>query len=215
MPGVNIAFVDIEASGLHWGSYPIEFGWATPSAELNSTSFLLKPAPAWGENLWALEAEIIHGISRSELDANGVPVRLAARRLNRELSGMKLYSDNAEFDSYWTARLFEESGEVQNFTILPAQDLFLDTAIEAVGGNSKQAIELVAVASEACRHVYPHTHRAAPDAVHLAATYRYIADEVFRGGIDRQLEAILELQFRLFDGFAIDAPAEDRNAPIT
>jgi len=41
----RIIFLDLEASGLHRTSYPIEVGWAF--LDFTADGFLLRPAPDW------------------------------------------------------------------------------------------------------------------------------------------------------------------------
>lgn len=40
-----LTFLDIEATGIHEDSYPIEIGWV--DTEGNESSFLIKPIPEW------------------------------------------------------------------------------------------------------------------------------------------------------------------------
>jgi hypothetical protein len=65
-------FIDFEASSLNKDSYPVEVAWVFEDGR--SRSFLIRPAPGWTD--WSAEAEAIHGISRDQLDRDGVEVSI-------------------------------------------------------------------------------------------------------------------------------------------
>lgn len=77
---VNTAppIIDLEASGFGRGSYPIEVGIALENREIHS--FLIKPEDDWTH--WSDEAEQIHGISREQLQAEGMCIEDIALKLN-------------------------------------------------------------------------------------------------------------------------------------
>lgn len=200
----DLAFMDVESSGLHEGSYPIEFGWAAADADLSSSSFLVRPAPAWGEDLWDIGGEIIHGIPRRKCVEEGMPVRLASRKLNRVFYGKRVLSDNKEFDTYWTARLFEEAGERMEFAIEAFQDVLYDRSMILTDGNVRGALAMAGKAIALTRRLYPHSHRAAPDAIGMAAAHRYLSDAQFKDEVDRRLQARQELELFDFEGAASD-----------
>ena len=58
-------FLDVEASGLHAGSYPIEVGWC--GLDLVATSFLIRPHASWTEDDWSVTSERVHGITRPQV----------------------------------------------------------------------------------------------------------------------------------------------------
>ena len=74
-------------------------------------SFLIRPHPDW--NHWDENAEMIHGIDRPTLEAEGIDVAHAVRRLERDLTGETVYSDAVEHDRPWMVRLFEAVGRDQ------------------------------------------------------------------------------------------------------
>ncbi len=73
-------FVDLEASSLLPGSYPVEVGWARPRAlpwgrcAIDVGSVLVRPEADWlSSGSWDPNAEAVHGLSRGTLLRDGVP----------------------------------------------------------------------------------------------------------------------------------------------
>lgn len=54
-------FLDIEASGLGSGSFPVEIAWVSEGGA--EESHLIRPAPGWTQ--WSRRAEALHGITRA------------------------------------------------------------------------------------------------------------------------------------------------------
>ncbi|MCD8522416.1 MAG: hypothetical protein LRY66_09535 [Saccharospirillaceae bacterium] len=119
--------IDLEASGFGRGSYPIEVGFALEDRVVQS--FLIKPAPTWLH--WSVEAELIHGISREQLQDEGMTPREVALKMNEMLRGKTLYSDAWSFDSSWMGRLFDEAELVQRFRIETINKLLTPEQMEA------------------------------------------------------------------------------------
>jgi DNA polymerase III epsilon subunit-like protein len=170
----NIVFIDVEASGLHRTSYPIEVGWAF--LDLSSDGFLIRPAPGWSEWDWSFESQKIHGISRDQCLRDGVDVWDAARRLNAEFASKTLLSDAPEFDARWLAVLFDATG------IKPEFELYLIDALQPIrsaladrGLDERDLEEL----ERRVKERFPRTHRAAADALYLAALYRAATEPGF------------------------------------
>lgn len=107
------AILDIEASGFGKGSYPIEVGIATETGV--SQSWLILPEADWTH--WKDEAEQLHGISRDQLMAEGVAVKIVAEELNQRYEGQTLYSDGWGFDSGWLGLLFYVSQKSMLFKL--------------------------------------------------------------------------------------------------
>lgn len=99
----EIAIIDIEASGLHFDSYPIE---VAVLAGGECKSWLIKPEPNWQH--WCETAESLHGISRALLEDEGLPALDVAQQLNDFLSesGTILYSDAQYWDDDWISTLY-------------------------------------------------------------------------------------------------------------
>jgi hypothetical protein len=116
----DIIFVDIEASGLHFDSYPIEIALRINQ---KTHSWLIKPEPNW--HYWSSEAEALHRISLRYLLENGLPARQVATEINfilNETEGI-IYSDAAEWDWDWMKVLFDSVKISPCFIVLPVQDL--------------------------------------------------------------------------------------------
>ena len=100
---------DIEASGLHPESYPIEIAWQDSDDPESYDEFLIKPASGWTH--WDDYAENkIHHISRKMINESGISISEACARLNTALEGKTIYSDAIDFDQRWMMRLFNEAG---------------------------------------------------------------------------------------------------------
>ena len=105
--------IDIEASGLGRGSYPIEVGFITSEGKTGCT--LIRPESDWTH--WNREAEALHGITRELTKQKGKRIELVAAWLNENLAGQIVYTDGWMNDMCWLGRLFDEAGMVQAFRI--------------------------------------------------------------------------------------------------
>ncbi|HEX9947597.1 MAG TPA: transcriptional regulator [Allosphingosinicella sp.] len=99
-------FLDFEASSLGKKGYPIEVGWVSQDGE--SEAYLIKPPPDWTD--WDQEAEAIHGISRTTLANEGIPVHRVAGRMIERLSGHRLYASAPSWDGKWLSVLLRAAG---------------------------------------------------------------------------------------------------------
>lgn len=116
----DIAIIDIEASGLHFDSYPIE---VAVRVNAETKSWLIRPESSW--TYWSETAQSMHGISRADLIANGLPPLQVAQELNNFLSQTDglIYSDAAKWDNDWVNTLYHATNEPQLFHILSLFDL--------------------------------------------------------------------------------------------
>ncbi len=146
----EIALIDIEASGLHFDSYPIEVAVLLGD---ECRSWLIKPEPGW--RYWCRTAESMHGIRRETLEKEGLPVIDVVKQLNRFLTGFSgvLYSDADRWDADWIDTLYYAANEVRGFCIDSIYHL-LD------GEKGRQFDRHKALLAESGR--YRH-HRAAED----------------------------------------------------
>lgn len=121
---MDVIIIDVEASGLHIDSYPVEMAVYVAG---NVHSWLIRPEKNW--QFWDRNAENLHGIKREFLVREGRLARHVADELNDVLSDTNglLYSDAAEWDSDWIQTLFTTVGAIPQFHILPVQDLLSDT----------------------------------------------------------------------------------------
>jgi len=159
--GLPVVIIDVEASALEQGSYPIEIGWA-PGHAAEFESFLIRPTEEWVEGgIWSDLSEEIHGISKAELQTAGVSAPEAIARLEAGLAGSIVLSDAIEWDGYWLRRLFETANRPCPVKLQPFNRVVKEVAL-ANGIDPElvaQRIEDWAlVTSEA------GVHRAGPDA---------------------------------------------------
>jgi hypothetical protein len=153
--------IDLEASGFGRGSYPIEVGIALESREIHS--FLIKPEADWTH--WSEEAEQIHGITREQLQAEGMSIEEIALTLNEMLRGQTLYSDAWSFDSSWIGRLFDSAGIVQRFRIETINKLLQHDQVEFWHPTKEAVLQELGLKA----------HRAAIDVQVLQETYLRIS----------------------------------------
>lgn len=105
--------LDIEASGIGRGSYPIEVGFVAADGGLFCG--LVRPEPDWRH--WDPDAEALHGISRELLHRHGRPAAWMAEQLNERLAGQTVYCDGWGQDYPWLARLYDAAGRRQSFRL--------------------------------------------------------------------------------------------------
>ncbi len=114
--------LDIEASGLGHGSYPIEVGFVMPDGHAYCT--LVRPEPQWTH--WDTKAESMHRISRSLLQERGRSAREVARYLNTMLYGHTAYSDGWANDYSWLGALYEAADLTPSFKLENLRSLLTD-----------------------------------------------------------------------------------------
>lgn len=149
--------MDIEASGLGRGSYPIEVGVVMPDGETHC--MIVRREPEWQH--WDEQAQMLHGISRDVLEIHGHDVIDVAVHLNQWLAGQLVYSDAWGNDSSWLGLLFDCAGISQHFKLESLRSLLTDeqaalwhpTKEEVIEGNNFRR------------------HRASNDAVILQQTW--------------------------------------------
>ena len=117
-----IAFVDLEASSLLPGSWPVEIGWSVDGGV--TESHLIRPVPAWRD--WDRQSEAIHGLSRGYLAEHGEPIDLVARIAADILGapGATAFSDAPGWDQGWLDRLLQEAGLPCRIVIHPAGSIY-------------------------------------------------------------------------------------------
>ncbi len=159
-PDSSPAFIDFEASSLDLiASYPIEVGVCMPDGALHS--WLICPHVLWQD--WSESAEAIHGISRSRLEQEGMPVSEVAKQLN-ELKLEQVFCDAWTFDSFWLHRLFRAAGETPAFQLESVSMLL----------NPAQVREWAGVRQKVIADLGLPVHRAANDALILHKTWERV-----------------------------------------
>jgi len=98
------SFLDFEASSLSGNSYPIEVAWSL--ADRSIESHLVSPAGIEQWTDWSLLSQEVHGISRDELLTDGKSPAWICARMNDQLAGQLVYTDNPMYDGMWLAEMF-------------------------------------------------------------------------------------------------------------
>jgi hypothetical protein len=133
----DYVYIDFEASGLHEHSFPIEVAWAGPGLE--EKTFFIKPHPTWFRDQWDDNAELLHGISLNNIDANGIAPNHIAQQLELDCRGKVLLSDGVEFDQNWLAMLFEASGLQSPYRIMDVQ-VWMGQQVKSLGIDPKTVL---------------------------------------------------------------------------
>ncbi len=149
--------IDVEASGLGRGSYPIEVGIVKPNGETFCT--IIRPPPEWQH--WDAAAEALHGIERQVLLEHGCEPLEVARALNQRLAGEVVYSDAWGNDSSWLALLYDTAGISQHFRLQSLRSIMTE-AQTACWHEVKQQV---------VREYGYRRHRASHDAQILQETF--------------------------------------------
>ena len=126
----SVQLIDVEASGLHLESYPVEVAILTAGARISS--WLIAPEPEWTH--WSREAERLHGLPRARLELEGVRPSVVVRQLSSLLARSNgiMYSDAAEWDFDWIKTLYLAVGATLDFQILPLQELLSEAQWQAL-----------------------------------------------------------------------------------
>ena len=129
--GRNIAILDVEASALEPGSFPIEVGVALvrgPSEPIGVGAKLIQPTTDWIETgVWSKSSEAIHGIPLEVVKRERVPVEEVCDWLNGLLGSNTIVATDApRCDQDWLDTLFEAAGREQRFRIFDYQVLTRD-----------------------------------------------------------------------------------------
>jgi len=177
----GILFLDVESSGLHAGAFPVEVGICDDG--LVPRSWLIKPEPGWDRSRWSLAAENIHGLSLERLMDEGSPAVEVAMALADVTTGKSVHSDAPDHDGRWLRELSLATGvtlpdrlshEVDAYAFLAAASQAEALAIVGRWRHTSEVVDLV----------YPHAHRAGPDAAAMAARFRMTLDPVFAGRVE-------------------------------
>lgn len=171
----SLLFVDLEASGLHPDSYPVELGWSGSS----EGSCLIRPEPGWTH--WDPEAEAVHGLSRDALFKDGIDVKAAANLLKMAADGAIIVSDAPEFDEAWLHELFSAAGEPKPWPRIHAWTYQAWVATEdlfdlVLTGREIQRLRYrcIEAGSDVLQEARAVRHRALPDAQRLRDGYQTV-----------------------------------------
>jgi len=174
--------MDFEASSLGKKSYPIEVAWVFEDGR--AEDWLIRPAADWLD--WDTEAEAVHKISRSRLEAEGTPVTEVAQRMLAVLSGHELHASAPSWDGKWLSALLRGAGLPRHAIRLTDTELAHAAAARAIlaGAMPEEQLEgevagLVGLARDRAA-LEPVAHRALADAQRERHTFldvRRMAEE--------------------------------------
>ena len=189
-----IYFLDLEASSLLPGGFPIEIAWVDETGY--SETYLVRPADAWLDEgndhpNWSWQSEQVHRIRLSTLMSEGVPHDVVARRAAEVLASPAavVCSDGVQFDVGWLERLFQAADlsasiklidvfEVYGMACRPLLGLLPPVGSKYRGRGEDMvrclARQIVATAEEADDRRPGARHRALADAERLWRTWRAI-----------------------------------------
>ena len=167
-------FIDFEASSIGSGSYPIEVARNLPNGSIEAHLISLAGIDRWTD--WSAEAERIHGISRSELIEKGESPAWVCRRMNDQLAGRIVYSDNPDYDSAWLSELFMKSyaGD-PSFSLHHVDEPLMDVLRSRI--DPEEAAKTVGFAKDEARLLVHVRHRAAKDVEYLMAVYELVCSD--------------------------------------
>lgn len=160
------AFIDFEASSLGRHGYPIEVAWVLENG--NSETFLIAPIEKWTD--WDPAAEAIHGISREQLNREGVATDVVANRLVDALQGHEVFASAPSWDGKWLSALLRSAGLPRHAVRISDTDTALTQLAAALLAPFLPSSEVHRatrqIVAEATSHFAGRrpAHRALPDA---------------------------------------------------
>ena len=172
--GRTLIFVDVEASGLHRHSYPVEIGWCDDD-EGPPASFLIRPHAGWPRTAAYDAGRAIHGIDYADLLAKGLPLPDVVKRLKAAWTDAILVSDAVLQDTRWIAAIYAARDEPMPWKLVEYDVVF--SALHQWAGTS---VAEATAAVEAAKRRLAVPHRAGPDALRLHRICRAVIDPAWR-----------------------------------
>lgn len=175
----RVLTVDVEASGLGPGTFPIEIALCDVATG-ETQSWLIRPTEEWldrAEWHWSKASADVHGIALDDLLTDGVPVEEVAAELDDFIDGAVVVSTDQVADAGWIQTLYAAARRRPRWAV---ECWWEEARVRADHGWPGQGIPpcpvVEAALSEARRRV-PAEHRAAPDAERLAVALRLLQGE--------------------------------------
>lgn len=156
---MDFVTIDFEASCLprHGASFPIELGVSGPQG---TRSWLIRPHEAWHDWDWTQEAFEVHGITRAQLEQEGLaPAEVLAQAL--EAIGPARVIADSRIDAQWWATLSAAAPGVIAAGAMRIEHV--DVVFDEIGATHQQIMEAQRHADLLC----PERHRAGADALWL------------------------------------------------
>lgn len=154
-----IAFIDVEASGLMTGAFPVEAAWSTSEA---AGEVVVNPSGSWDETKWDSDAETMHGLSLAEIKRRGRHPKIAAANLEAALKGRLAFSDSPARDADWADMIHAAGGVPRTYRI--------ETVGRLLGHLGVRASRAYEIFKEA-RASHPPRGRARNGVAHLEAVF--------------------------------------------
>lgn len=156
-----LSVLDLEASALGPGSYPIEVGVAIirpVPLPILTWSTMIRPTKAWlGTGVWSAASAAVHGIPLESARQQGIEVESVCDQMNQLLGRNTIVATDApRYDQDWLDTLFNAAGRKQLFTLY-------DFDLLTGGLEPDQYRQLMYLLSRT-----PVPHRAGGDALRLA-----------------------------------------------
>lgn len=131
---MDLAFIDLEASGLSETSFPLEIGWTKDGISIKD--YYIKPDPEWERSSWSKVAQGLHGIHLADVEYAGSDAKFIAKEINSDLNGSLVLSDSISHDLKWVNMLFKSANIERKFKILSVERF-----LKKIGLNDKQIFE--------------------------------------------------------------------------
>lgn len=153
---MNRVTIDFEASCLprHGRSYPIELGLCGPGG---TQAWLIRPHAAWQGWDWTAEAFAVHGITREQLQDEGLPPEVVLEQALAVIGSHRMIADS-RLDRVWWGTLCEAAGENHRGHAVSIDTIAM--LLDELGPTHEQVMAAQRQADLLC----PQRHRAGPDA---------------------------------------------------
>jgi len=170
---MDFVTIDFEASCLprHGASFPIELGVSGPQG---TRSWLIRPHDTWRDWDWTQEAFDLHGITRAQLDEEGLPPEQVLTEALAFIGDACVFADS-RIDAQWWATLSAAApGVIAAHTV---QIEHVDRMFDEIGAMHQQIMDAQHHADLLC----PQRHRAGADALWL----RLLLDRLLEGRVEQ------------------------------
>lgn len=158
----RMALLDVEASGLMPGSFPVEVAWLAGSRG----SAVIDPSGHWDESRWDPDAEAMHGLSVQQVRRLGRHPKAVAAALDRALRGRVAFTDSPCHDAAWLDMLHQAAGIPRRYRV--------DSIGRLLGHLGIKPSEAYMIFSSA-RESHPPRGRARAGVDHLSAIFETAA----------------------------------------
>jgi len=209
----RFVFLDLEASSLLPGAFPLEIGWVEEDGA--GESYLIRPAPEWlaSEVGWDAVSAAVHGISRETLAAEGQsPVEVASRAVQvLAAPGVIVYSDAPEWDGQWLRLLLDAASRPECVVVQDVREAYAAACRPLLGavprreGSARDRLRqhvhalarmTIKRAQEAEAERSRVRHRALPDAYGIWRVWRAVSAEVRSVLIERTGAPLFRAAYR-------------------